>query len=67
MKPSTLASTLACLFAVFLVTACETTGFGGPGVSSGEGRAIRMAQNGDHEAAATAYVSLAARETGDER
>ena len=51
---------------MLVLSGCETPGFGGPSVSSGEGRAYRLAQNGDHDAAASAYLSLANTSSGSE-
>ena len=66
-KRRTLASALALLIAVFALAGCETAGFIGPTLSSGESRASRLAQNGDHDAAASAYMTLAGASTGNER
>lgn len=66
-KRRVLASAFALLVAVFALAGCETTGFGGPSASSGEGRAYRLAQNGDHDAAASAYMTLAGANVGSER
>ena len=63
----TLASTFALLASALLLSACETPGFGGPATTSGEGRAYRMAQTGDHDAAAAAYLGLAGNTSGEAR
>ena len=47
-----------CLIGLLALGACETTGIGGTGGSS-ESRAQRMAENGDHDEAAGAYMGLA--------
>ena len=58
---------LAALLAVTLfVTACAPSG-GGLSSSSGEGRAERLAQNGDYQAAAGEYITLATSATGAEQ
>jgi len=54
------------LLATLTLTACESTG-GRYGGTSGEGRAERLAQNGDHQGAAAAYVDLAASAVGSDR
>jgi outer membrane PBP1 activator LpoA protein len=61
-----LASTAALLILVLVVAGCETTGFGGLGSVSGEGRAERLARNGDHAEAAGAYIGLASEAMGSE-
>ena len=53
----------ACLLSL---AACETPGIGGLGYSA-EDRAERMAQNGEHAAAASAYMGLAVDAAGTER
>lgn len=62
-----LASVAALLLVVFVVAGCETTGFGGFQITSGEGRAARLAEMGDHAAAAGVYIGLAAETAGAER
>lgn len=54
------------LASTVLLSACQTTG-GGMSSSSGEGRAERQSQNGDHEGAAASYISLAAATSGAEQ
>ena len=54
---------IACLFAL---TACETATIGGLG-GSAEQRAERMTENGEHAAAASAYMGLAVDAVGSER
>ena len=54
------------LLATLTLTACESTG-GGYGGRSGEGRAERLAQNGDHQDAAAVYTDLAASAVGSDR
>jgi outer membrane PBP1 activator LpoA protein len=61
-----LARFAALLAAAVLVVGCESTG-GGFSSSSGEGRAERLAQNGDHQGAAATYIDLAASKSGVER
>jgi len=61
-----LASIAPLLFALFLVSACETTGLGDFGLS-GEGRAERLARDGRHDEAASEYIGLANSATGSER
>ncbi|MGI9270181.1 MAG: penicillin-binding protein activator [Woeseiaceae bacterium] len=51
------------LLAAVTLGACETTG-GGFGGTPGEGRAERLAQNGDHRGAAAIYTDLAATALG---
>ena len=53
------------VFAVVL-SSCESTG-GGFSSMSGEGRAERQSQNGDHAGAAASYIDLAAAQVGLER
>jgi len=54
------------LVAILALAACETTG-GGFSSAPGEGRAERLAQNGNHQEAATLYVDLAASAVGSDR
>ena len=49
------------------LSACETTGIGGWGGGPGEGRAERLARNGQHAEAAGVYIGLAAEQLGVER
>ncbi len=60
------ASTVAVLLLSLLIAACETTGVGSF-AESAESRAERLARNGEYEAAASAYIGLAADASGDER
>ena len=61
-------ASIACLLAALLVMAgCETTGFGGWGGTAGEGRAERLARNGEYAEAAGVYIGLAAEAIGVER
>jgi outer membrane PBP1 activator LpoA protein len=60
------ASILILLIGLLTLAACDTTGIGGTG-TSGESRAQRMADNGDHDEAAGAYMGLAVNATGSER
>jgi outer membrane PBP1 activator LpoA protein len=57
--------TLLCLS--LILGACETTGIGTWGNAPGEGRAVRLATNGEHAEAAGIYVTLAAEATGSEK
>lgn len=57
--------TLLCLS--LILGACETTGIGTWGSAPGEGRAGRLATNGQHAEAARIYVGLAAEATGSEK
>ena len=66
-KRHTLASALALLISMLVIAGCETPGYSGPSASSGEGRAYRLAQNGDHAGAANAYMTLAGTNSGSER
>ena len=50
------------LLASLALVACQTTG--GSSTMSAENRAVRLAQNGDHAEAASAYIGLAADATG---
>ncbi len=61
-----IARTAIILVAILTLAACETTGRGF-GAMSGEGRAARLAQNGDHRDAAGAYMNLAASAVGADR
>jgi outer membrane PBP1 activator LpoA protein len=60
------ASTVAVLLLALVIAACETPGSGAFG-GSAEARAERFAQNGEYEAAASAYIGLAAEASGNER
>lgn len=61
-----LASTIALLIAALILAGCETTGLGGL-TSGGEGRAERLARNGEHAESAGAYIGLASDAVGVER
>lgn len=61
---SSLASTVGLLLLTLLLGACETTGIGG---APGEGRAERLARNGQHSDAASIYIGLAAESVGAAR
>lgn len=54
------------LAATLMLAACGSTGGSFSG-SSGEGRAERLAQNGDHQGAASAYIDLATSAVGSDR
>jgi outer membrane PBP1 activator LpoA protein len=64
-QPRRLASIVALLVSLFVLTACETTGGGFGG--SAENRAERLARAGDHGEAAGAYMGLAVDAIGSER
>jgi len=62
--PRSLASILTMLAAMLTLAACQTTG----GLTgSGEGRAARLADDGQHAEAASAYIVLASESLGEER
>lgn len=61
-----LASIALLLIAVSALSGCETTGLSGLGIS-GEGRAERLASNGEHAESASAYIALASEAVGFER
>ena len=61
-----LASLALLLIALGTLSGCETTGLGGIGLS-GEGRAERLALNGEHAEAASSYLALASEAVGTER
>lgn len=61
-----LASTIALLIAALILAGCETTGLGGL-TGGGEGRAERLARNGEHAESAGAYIGLASDAVGIER
>jgi len=66
----TLASTFVLLLMLFTLSACETTGGGSSrnlSSLSGEGRAERLAQIGQHSDAAGIYAGMASTKTGAER
>jgi len=60
------ASTVALLLLALIIAACETTPGGALG-GSAESRAERLAQNGEFQEAASAYIGLAAAASGSER
>ena len=61
-----LASVVVLFLSLFALSACDTTGVGGIG-GSAESRAERLARNGDHDDAASAYMGLAVDAVGSER
>jgi len=61
-----LASIVIVLASLLVLGGCETPG-GVPFGGSGENRAERMARNGDHDLAASAYMGLAVDAVGTER
>jgi outer membrane PBP1 activator LpoA protein len=65
-KSRSLASIVVLLTSLLALSACETTGLGGFS-GSGEQRADRMAQNGQHDDAAGAYIGLATNAVGADR
>jgi outer membrane PBP1 activator LpoA protein len=65
-KSRSLASIVVLLTSLLALSACETTGLGGFS-GSGEQRAERMAQNGQHDDAAGAYIGLATNAVGADR
>jgi outer membrane PBP1 activator LpoA protein len=65
-KSRSLASIVALLAALLSLSGCASTGTAGLS-GSGEQRAERMAQNGQHNDAAGAYLGLAANTVGVER
>ena len=60
------ASVAALLLALITLGGCETTGFGGL-TANAEDRADRLARNGEHAEAASAYIGLASEKFGAER
>lgn len=62
---SKLASTFVLLLMLFSLSACETTG--GLSSLSGESRAERLAQTGEHSDAAGVYIGMASSAVGTER
>lgn len=62
-----LASITATVIALLALAGCETTGLGGFSSLSGEGRALRLAQNGDYAESAGVYIGLASEAIGPER
>jgi outer membrane PBP1 activator LpoA protein len=61
-----LASVVILAMSLFALSACDTTGIGEVG-GSAESRAERLARNGDHADAASAYMGLAVDASGSER
>ncbi len=61
-----LASIALLLITLGMLGGCGTTGLGGIGIS-GEGRAERLAEKGEHADAASAYIALASESIGVER
>jgi outer membrane PBP1 activator LpoA protein len=61
-----LASAVILVLSLFALGACDTTGGGGVSASA-ESRAERLASNGDHADAASAYMGLAVDAVGSER
>ena len=64
-SPVTSIVTLVCLSLV--LGACQSTGVGTWGNAPGEGRAARLAINGNHSEAAGVYIGLASEATGSEK
>ena len=60
------ASTVAVLLLSLIIAACGTTG-GGASDGAAESRAARLAQSGEFQEAASAYIGLAAEASGSER
>lgn len=65
-KTRSLASSVVLIMATLALAACETTDFGSVS-ASGEYRASRLAEDGQHSDAAGEYIGLAAGATGSER
>jgi outer membrane PBP1 activator LpoA protein len=65
-KSRSLASVVVLLTSLLALSACETTGIDRSS-GSGEQRAERLAQNGQHDDAAGAYIGLATNAVGVER
>ncbi len=65
-KSRSLASIVALLTVSLFLGACETTGFAGI-TGGGEQRAHRLAENGQHDDAAGAYIGLAIDAVGEEK
>ena len=61
-----LASITLLLLLAAAMSGCETTGLSGLALS-GEGRAERLARNGEHAQSASAYIGLASEAIGPER
>ena len=66
-KRSSVAGIVTLLCLSLILGACETTGIGTWGSAPGEGRAGRLATNGQHAEAARIYVGLASEATGSEK
>lgn len=66
-KRSSVAGIVTLLCLSLILGACETTGIGSWGSAPGEGRAGRLATNGQHAEAARIYVGLASEATGSEK
>lgn len=64
---SPVASLVALLLLTLSLAGCESTGLGSFGGKPGEGRAERLARNGEHDDAARIYIGLAADAVGSER
>ena len=64
-SPVTSIVTLVCL--TLVLGACQSTGIGSWGSAPGEGRAARLATNGDHREAAGVYIGLASEAIGSEK
>jgi len=65
-KLRSLASIVVLLVSLLALSSCASTGMGGAS-GSAEKRAERMAQNGQHNEAAGAYMGLAANAVGVDR
>lgn len=65
-KPQSLASFAGIILLALTLGACGTTGFQNL-VGSGESRALRLAEDGQHSDAAGAYIGLASTAVGTER
>jgi outer membrane PBP1 activator LpoA protein len=55
------------MLALFFLSGCETPGGGGYASSSGERRAVRLIEDGQHAEAASIYIGLASNAVGAER
>jgi outer membrane PBP1 activator LpoA protein len=62
-----MASVVVAAACLLLMGGCETAGIGKWGAGPGEGRAERLARNGEHADAAGAYIGLATEAAGIER
>ena len=63
-SPSRLATFALATMAALTLAACQTTG--GSSTLSAENRALRLAENGDHADAASAYIGLASEAAGSD-